>query len=319
MARPLRVSYPGAFYHITARGNERKQIFSSDRDRQQFLSYLESAHMRYGALFHGYCLMENHYHLLMETPRENLSRIMHHINGAYTMYYNVKMERSGHLFQGRYRSILVEKDAYCLELSRYIHLNPVRAGMVKKVEDYPWSSYLSYTGERDAQQWMETGFVLASFGKDTGAARKRYREFVKEGERKNIENPLEQVCASMILGRESFHAFVRKRIEETLREADQRDVPALKAFTTRPSLDRIAQVVADVCEADSVQIKKMSMWISQDIGGYSLSEIGRRYGMQRNTVSQSNRRYRLEIRRDGELQKLVREVRRKLEMSHVKT
>lgn len=319
MARPLRVSYPGAFYHITARGNERKKIFSSNRDRLRFLSYLESAHMRYGALFHGYCLMENHYHLLLETPRENLSQIMHHINGAYTTYYNVKTSRSGHLFQGRYRSILVEKDAYCLELSRYIHLNPVRAGMVKNVEDYPWSSYLSYIGKSEARQWMETGFVLASFGEDASTARERYREFVKEGEKKNVENPLEQVHASTILGRESFCAFVQKKIEENMREADTRNVPALKAFETRPSLDKIAQIVADVCRDHPRQIKKMSLWISQDIGGYSLSEIGRRYGMRENAVSQSNRRYQREIGGDGEIQKLVREVRRKLEMSYVET
>lgn len=319
MARPLRVSYPGAFYHVTARGNERKEIFSSNRDRLRFLSYLESAHMRYGALFHGYCLMENHYHLLLETPRENLSQIMHHINGAYTIYYNVKTSRSGHLFQGRYRSILVEKDAYCLELSRYIHLNPVRAGMVKSVEEYPWSSYLAYIGKREARQWMETGFVLASFGEDVSTARERYREFVKEGEEKKVGNPLEQVHASTILGREAFCAFVQKKIEENMRVPDTRNVPALKAFETRPSLDKIAQIVADVCRGHPRQIKKLSLWISQDIGGCSLSEIGRRYGMREGAVSQSNGRYRREMSGDGEIQKLVREVRRRLEMSDVET
>ena len=139
MARPLRICYPGAFYHITARGNERKAIFKSNQDRVKFLSYLETAYKRYGALIHGYCLMDNHYHLLLETPGENLSQVMHHINGAYTTYYNVKRKRSGHLFQGRYKAIVVEKDAYCQELSRYIHLNPVRAGIVKSVDEYPWS------------------------------------------------------------------------------------------------------------------------------------------------------------------------------------
>jgi REP element-mobilizing transposase RayT len=141
VARPLRIEYPGAFYHVTSRGNERRTVFQSNRDREKYLSYLESAHERYGAVIHVYCLMGNHYHLLLETPRANLSKILHYINGAYTTYFNIKRSRSGHLFQGRFKGILVDKDEYCKELSRYVHLNPVRAGMVKAPLEYPWSSY----------------------------------------------------------------------------------------------------------------------------------------------------------------------------------
>ena len=129
MARPLRITYPGASYHITSRGNERKDVFKSKRDREKFLEYLESASQRYDAVVHAYCLMGNHYHLLMETPSGNLPQIMRHINGAYTTYFNVKRQRSGHLFQGRYKAILIEADTYLLELSRYIHINrPERIG-----------------------------------------------------------------------------------------------------------------------------------------------------------------------------------------------
>jgi hypothetical protein len=263
--------------------------------------------------------MENHYHLLLETPRENLSRIMHHINGAYTMYYNVKMKRCGHLFQGRYKSIVVEKDAYCLELSRYIHLNPVRAGMVKKVEEYPWSSYLSYIGESKGPQWLETGFVLASFGKEEGAVHKKYREFVQEAVEKGEENPLKHVYASTILGRASFSAFVQKKIKENMRETDKRDIPALKALASRPSLDQIAKFVEYACKTNPRQIKKMILLISQDIGGYSLIEIGRRYGMQGAAVSQSNRRYRRKIEGDIKIQKMLRKVQQELEMLNVET
>ncbi|WP_432823269.1 transposase, partial [Trichloromonas sp.] len=116
MARPLRIQYPGAYYHVTSRGNERKDIFKSRRDREKFLGYLQSATERYGAVIHCYCLMSNHYHLFIETPEGNLSQIMQHVNGSYTTYYNVKRKRAGHLFQGRYAAVLVEADAYALEL-----------------------------------------------------------------------------------------------------------------------------------------------------------------------------------------------------------
>ena len=131
MARPLRIAFPGAFYHVTARGNERKAVFKSIRDRQKFIEYLETATERYNAVIHAYCLMDNHYHLLLETPSGNLPQIMQHINGAYTTYFNLKRVRAGHLFQGRYKAILVEMDEYAKELSRYIHLNPVRAKLAE--------------------------------------------------------------------------------------------------------------------------------------------------------------------------------------------
>ena len=135
MARPLRIEYPGAFYHITARGNEKKPIFLTDEDRKKFLSLLESAVERYKAMVHCYVLVDNHYHLLLETPQANLSAVVHYINGSYTSYFNNKHDRCGHLFQGRYKAILVDKDTYAVELSRYIHLNPVRAGLGERFTD----------------------------------------------------------------------------------------------------------------------------------------------------------------------------------------
>jgi len=148
MGRPLRIEYAGAHYHVTAQGNEKKDVFKSQRDREQFLSYLESAVNRYGAVIHAYYLMSNHYHLLIETPSGNISQIMQHINGAYTNYFNVKRKRVGHLFQSHYKAILIEADAYSKELSRYIHLNSVRAGMVNRPEEYRWSSYCDYISQR---------------------------------------------------------------------------------------------------------------------------------------------------------------------------
>jgi putative transposase len=144
LARPLRIQYAHAFCHITGRGNERKKVFSTKADYDRFKEYLKEAQTRFGFILHAYVLMGNHYHLIGETPEANLSAIMHSINGAYTTYFNKKRKRSGHLFQGRYKAILIDHDSYLLELSRYIHLNPVKAGMVERPEDYAFSSYASY-------------------------------------------------------------------------------------------------------------------------------------------------------------------------------
>ena len=179
MARPLRITYPGAFYHITSRGNERKEIFKSLADREKFLFYLESATRRYDAMIHVYCLMSNHYHLLLETPSGNLSQILRHVNGAYTTYFNTKRQRSGHLLQGRFKAILVDMDEYSKELSSYIHLNPLRAKMIDKLEQYRWSSYLDYIGTRKPPAWLERNFILGYFGKKPSIAQRNYREFVQ--------------------------------------------------------------------------------------------------------------------------------------------
>jgi len=149
MARPLRIQYPGAYYHITSRGKERKDVFNSVRDRGKFLSYLDSASERYNARIHVYCMMGNHYHLMFKRPDGNLSQIMQHLNGAYTTYFNTKLKRSGHLFQGRYKSILIEADEYAAQLSRYIHLNPVRTGIVEEPGKYPCSSYQFYSSRKN--------------------------------------------------------------------------------------------------------------------------------------------------------------------------
>ena len=198
MARPLRIEYPGAFYHVTSRGNEQKDVFKSQKDREKFLSYVESAVVRYGAVVHTWCLMSNHYHLLLETPSGNLSQIMRHINGAYTTYFNVKRKRAGHLFQGRYKAILVEADAYALELSRYMHLNPVRAGMVAKPEHYQWSSYRSYIGHSPTPEWLKTDFILGYFGRKAPDAKNSYRRFVEDLLDSEYESPLQATVASTV-------------------------------------------------------------------------------------------------------------------------
>lgn len=176
MARPLRIEFPGALFHVTSRGNARAPIFFDDPDRHLFLDILGLVVESHRWLCHAYCLMTNHYHLLVETPETNLSRGMRQLNGLYTQRLNRRHNRVGHVFQGRFKGILVERESHLLELARYVVLNPVRANVVRAAEDYPWSSLRATFGIAPAPNWLAVGALLAPFG-----SRSRYRDFVREG------------------------------------------------------------------------------------------------------------------------------------------
>lgn len=181
MARPLRIQVPGAVYHVTSRGNARQDIVADDRDRTQWLTLLAHVVDRYGWLCHAYCLMDKNYHLLVETPQPNLSLGMRQLNGRYTQAYNRRHERMGHLFQGRFTAILVEKDAHLLELCRYVVLNPVRAELVSHPRQWARSSYWATVRESTAPVWLTTDWMLHQFGQRVGPAQERYRILVAEG------------------------------------------------------------------------------------------------------------------------------------------
>ncbi len=166
MAKPLRIEYPGAYYHVMSRGNRQENIFKNDYDREKFLDYLAILSERFPIKIHTYSLMTNHYHLLIETPEANLSRAIKWLNGSYATYVNTKRKKGGHLFQGRFKSIIVEADEYLKHLSRYIHLNPVRAKMVQTPSDYRWCSYRAFIGKEKAPRWLETAWLLSCFGKN---------------------------------------------------------------------------------------------------------------------------------------------------------
>ena len=182
MARPLRICVPNGVYHVIARGNERAPIYRDDADRFRFLRTLARVVDRFGWLCHGYCLMENHYHLVVETPRPNLPAGMQQLNGPYAQGFNERHDRCGHVFQARYRSILVEKESHLLALCRYVVLNPVRAGVCPRAEAYYWSSYLATAGHAPVERFLVTDWILGSFATTRRAAQARYRAFVAEGE-----------------------------------------------------------------------------------------------------------------------------------------
>lgn len=187
MARPLRIEYTDALYHVTTRGDRQEDIFTLDVDRIDFLEILSRVVERFNWLVHAYCLMDNHYHLLIETPDGNLSKGMRQLNGVYTQTSNRNNNRVGHVFQGRFKAILVQKESYLLELARYIVLNPVRARMVKIAKARPWSSYLDSAGCREPPPWLSTEWVLAGFGKRLLSAQQKYRDFIAQG--KNQPSP----------------------------------------------------------------------------------------------------------------------------------
>ena len=311
MARPLRIEFPGAFYHVTSRGNERKAVFRSSRDKEKFLSYLESAHDRYGAIIHVYCLMENHYHLLLETPRGNLSQILHHINGAYTTYFNIKRGRSGHLFQGRFKGILIEKDAYGEELSRYIHLNPVRAGVVKDPLEYGWSSYQYYIGKQRVPDWLTTEWVLEYFGGRRRSGYRRYREFVERGLTMKLKSPLQEVIASTFLGSEGFIKRIRWKYLED-KNFDKRNLPAVKRILKGPSPGEIEKVVAKAVSEEHVLYRKICIHLSHRYSGMVLDEIGKHFGMKGGAISQSSRRFKRAIDEHKGMERTLETIKKEL-------
>ena len=212
MARPLRLEYPGAIYHLTSRGNAREDIYLDETDRGQFLSVLSETVKRYNWLCHAYCLMSNHYHLLVETPDPNLSLGMRHLNGVYTQTFNRRHHRTGHVFQGRFKSIIVERGPHLLELCRYIVLNPVKAGMVEQPGKWKWSSYNETTGAGKPADLLTTEWVLSQFSNKRSEARKRYTEFVTDGMKAQGEIPWQRI-KGQVFGSSRFISRIQMKLE----------------------------------------------------------------------------------------------------------
>jgi putative transposase len=218
MPRHPRVEFPGAVYHITIRGNGRQNIFGDDRDRERFLQRLAESVEAYGIRLYLFALMNNHAHFVLETPSANLSRFMQSLETGYTVYYNLRRRTSGHLFQGRFKAKLVEGDDYLLKLSRYVHLNPVCVGKLKKLplkeriaclRDYPWSSYRSYIGWAKKLDYVTHGPVLAETGAKKNGQLKAYRQFVEEGLARTDEEFAEVLKESpLAIGGDEFRAWV---------------------------------------------------------------------------------------------------------------
>lgn len=286
MARSLRIEYPGAFYHAINRGNANGPIFLNDRDREKFIEYLEAAVDRFSLIVHSYCLMDNHYHLLVETPDANISKAMHWLNVSYAVYFNIKRNRKGHLFQGRFKAFLVNADEYAQVLSRYIHLNPVRAKLTQKPEDYRWSSYNALIGKVEEPEWLETNYLLGHFHKTRKKAILLFRKYCEEGNMDSFKNPWEDAVQGFILGNTKFVKWIQEKLLSS--DVDEKEIPQLRKIKLRPTLDKVVEEVSKEFGSQVVDIlrtgkkrnraREIAIYLSLLHTGLTGKEIGDYFG-----------------------------------------
>jgi REP element-mobilizing transposase RayT len=327
MVRPLRVDYPDAWHHVTCRGNEKKKIFTDDRDRKKFLDVLLKSSNLYNVEIHAYVLMYNHFHLLVKTPEGNLKSFMQRFNTAYTMYYNTRHQRVGHLYQGRYKSILIEADSYLLELSRYVHLNPVRVKKYSQADvkqkkkilrDHRWSSYKGYFNVKSRDSFVHFETILSMVGNgDNRESRKAYERFVLGAILKNMKQTFwEELRAQVIMGSDEFAEDIYKRYL-TQSNLDERELPGIKKLKAGPTtIEEIGEYVArefGVTSKDLYQ-KKSPYRIPRSVlmelcrvflvRSMSLKQIGKELGgVGVSAISQNMKRLSLLIKEDPELGK----------------
>jgi len=304
MARKPRVYYPGAVYHVTLRGNAGQAIFLDNRDRTRFYFLLQEGIERFGHRIHAFCLMSNHVHVAIQVDDVPLSRIIQNLSFRYTQWINWRQGRSGHLFQGRYQAVLVDADTYLLELTRYIHLNPVRAGIVKEPGDYAWSGHRAYLG-REVIPWLTTDWVLSLFSKKESLARRAYGRFIEDGKKGSYQKEYHvgSETDSRILGDDPF-------IDRVLENEEKRS-------RRRVSLDRIIQ---EVCNSFSLEEEEwlisgrdrrlsrargMAAWLVMEYGIGTLGELSKRIGRDVTTLSSAARRLQIRSKMDMELAEKV--------------
>jgi REP element-mobilizing transposase RayT len=275
MARPLRIEYDGAFYHVTSRGNDRKPIFKDDSDRELFLNTLAQVNERFHWICHAYCLMNNHYHLVIETPDGNLSRGMRQLNGVYTQSFNKRHGRVGHVFQGRFKAILVQKDSHFLEVCRYVVLNPVRAKTIGHPRQWKWCSYRAMAGTASAHGCLTVDEILSHFGQRSAIAQEKYCEFVQAGiGSSSIWDGLE---AQSLLGVEGFAVGLRHLVTE---KQQIREIPKGQRFVGRPTLEKLFfQKSRGKTSRDRLIAKAVTEY------GYSQMDLASFLGLHYSTIS----------------------------------
>ena len=328
MARPLRIQFENAHYHVSCRGNARQEIYADDSDRSIFLKLLARSAEIYQVEVLAYVLMPNHFHLLIKTPRANLQEFMRQFNIAYTSHFNRAHERAGHLYQGRYKAFLIDVDSYLQEVSRYIHLNPLRSkdkarkALVEKREylrKYQWSSYPAYLFPRARTSFLQVREILAHFGGDTLEGRKEYRTFVEEGLTKEVENPLERGKGHGIIGSAEFLERIKgKFLSDRLRS---REVPAVRRVVGQVEKKKILDAVATAFKVSQEDLLEKGhrgmarpalMELLYRYGGLNQREIGELMGIDYSSVSVGRKRLETQQGKDRNLSRQIEGIKKKL-------
>jgi putative transposase len=319
MPRPLRLEFEDAWYHVMNRGAGKQDIFKTDNHRMKFLEVVAQTVKLFGVEIHAYCLMKNHYHLLIKTPRGNLSRAMRHINGVYTQHYNRDEKTDGPLFRGRYKAIIVDGDSYLLQVNRYIHLNPVAAKIAKKPEEYHWSSYLDYLRPKNKAPWITVEEIISMIS--TGNGNERYRLFIEEGLDNETKDFYKRVNTPIIFGKSERKKKLLKKIDEKKIKSSMSDY---KQTQELPSLEDISLVcanyfnvkVVDLYRANRGKInepRKIAIYGSRVWASEKLSHIAdlyccRNHSSISNTVKQVGEK----IKKNKKLEKIIDEIRNEL-------
>ena len=325
MARPLRLYFENAVYHITARGNRKENIFYSEQDKKAFLDKMNETFKKYSFVCYAYCLMDNHYHLFLRTPLANIMVGMHYLNASYTNWFKAKHKIVGVIFQGRYKSILVDVENYALELSAYIHLNPIRAGIAEYPEKYHWSSYLDYIGARDPIiDCLDTSFILSYLDKDVRKAARRYKRFVLE--KREMKNPFEQAYKGFVLGNKAFIGRIQDRIKSIGRKREIRETHGIKAYAAEVIINKISESFSLTQHEIFMKRKgniyrQLALYLIKKYSAFSLRDIGALFDMDYVAVSQAAKRFEDKSNTNKQILRMIDKVKMALEegMSNVKT
>ena len=310
MARPLRIQYPNAWYHVMNRARRGQVAFPLKQDKLAFIYLLKETSEMFNLNVAAWCLMENHYHLLVQTPEANLARCMRHINGVFTQKYNFRHECDGSLFRGRYKSILVDADNYLLQLVRYIHRNPLRAGLVEMLNQYDWSSHKAYLSKSENWNWVHKEFILGMLAKTRSAQLKKYKQFVNRNDSPEVCSFFERKSPPSIMGEKTFIDWVKKRF---FKGKVDRNIPRTK--TLAPSIDRIKTTICEYYRIDEEVInsvrrgkenvpRDVAMYFMRVMGGEPLMSIGKAMGIRKySSVSSAVYRVKNKLLNDKQLRR----------------
>lgn len=314
MTRPLRIEYPGAWYHVMNRGRRGENIFSDKRDYEVFINLLKETAELWNVKITAYCLMSNHYHILLQTPEGNLSRIMRHLNGIYTQRYNKMHGYDGQLFRGRYKSILVDEDTYLLELLKYIHKKPVKAKLVENLNDYPWSSHKGYFSKKKDHDWLNKEFVFSMLHRDKRKWKKEYKKLMSEDSEDKITEIFESKKLPSFIGSENFVDWVKKKFYKP------DDKKRIQTTSFAPSTKKIIQGVCNYFDVDEDEIlvsKRGMLNTPRNIAIYLVRKIRRETHLEISgyfkinsfsSVSSAINRFEKRIKTDVELKNIVEEI-----------